>query len=262
MYIDARRSASSLVASSAVSVYVSPARYVIVRLLPHSGQTQHQLESIRFVCYRGVEPLPAGSEFSHAAEAALTHLTHVSIMQSPMVKVTTHAHMRDFSSRHRVMSSLRACACVHRLFDFHFLLSLSTSLWKSRSNLYLHISQAFLVSRIEPALRTILCRRTPRSLWVRRIIRAIIALWVAAGARCIVWHDFPFYTPTHIYKHLRTHTHLSPPCSLWVRHNFVLLLTRSHLQTYTHIHPLCVSIPFYCQTKQKRSSSLHLSREK
>ncbi len=88
MYIDARHESSSRTVASAVSVYLGPARYVIVRLM---SQAQHQLESIRIVGYRGLDPLPAGPMLAEAANAALSHLTTVSLLNAPLVQVCSNA---------------------------------------------------------------------------------------------------------------------------------------------------------------------------
>ncbi len=87
MYIDARREASSRVASSAVSAYLAPARYIVVRLQQQGGQTMHQLQHVRFVGHQGADALPAGQAFAEAANAAITRLTSVPVASAPLVQV-------------------------------------------------------------------------------------------------------------------------------------------------------------------------------
>ncbi len=87
IYIDARREASSRVAASAVSAYLAPARYVVVRLQQQGGQSMQQLQSVRFVGCQSAEALPTGPAFAEAANAAITRLTAVPAASAHMVQV-------------------------------------------------------------------------------------------------------------------------------------------------------------------------------
>lgn len=63
MYIDARRENSSNRFASAVSAYLNPTRYLVIRLrgtLP--AQNVHQIQTIRVIGYAGADAIPAGPQ--------------------------------------------------------------------------------------------------------------------------------------------------------------------------------------------------------
>ncbi len=84
IYIDARHASSSRVTQSAVSTYLAPARYVVVRLQHLGSLTTHQLQALRFVGCLGENVLPSCHAFTAAANAAINSLAPV-LNSKPLV---------------------------------------------------------------------------------------------------------------------------------------------------------------------------------